>query len=273
MVIGIEKQLEAYKLIFTIENKLRVGMHNIMVNKRDLIYFTNENFPNFRYEKVSGEKEIDIISLATNRKNIEKEINISLGYDYPLFWYLDYAVLIAVLDTFWEHYFKDIFLRPRKHKNEILSRLDTLNPIRNAIAHNRYISNIDFADITNSFVLLEKLIVAKYLSNFDEIVMNTKENLIVILEKYCDDFSYAINNNQLIHNHQIRMLLNNLSGLMMIAGESNIYFDIIELQNIIKSYNQLPRKPGRGDDLKEFKKKTKILKKIKELRNYVRRLA
>ena len=96
---NINKQLKAYESIFLIENKLRVSMHNIMVQKIGLDYFNEKVFPEYEYTNVAGSKKINIRKSAFERRGTERKYNIRLGYDYPYFWYLDFTLLVSLMDV------------------------------------------------------------------------------------------------------------------------------------------------------------------------------
>jgi len=76
--IDINKQLKAYQMIFTIENKLRVSMHNIMVKKEGSDYFTNQVFPEFKYGSLSNKEKTNVVMSAKQRRgrNVNRKMTL-----------------------------------------------------------------------------------------------------------------------------------------------------------------------------------------------------
>ena len=257
--IDINKQVTAYQLLFIIENKLRVTMHNIMVKNKGSAYFTNQVFPEFVRDPPSENKKTNVVMLAEQRKGYEKEYNIALGYDYPYFWYLDFTILISLLDAFWDKYFYKIFRRPKKRvKDEILNRLRNIVKIRNAIAHNRYISNIDLADLESSLKILDINLDDDFLTNFAEIALNSFETLVNTFISYCTEIQSTVKRGKYIDKFKIDKLQSLFSVILSITENTEQINCFEKLVVLFKEYNKLPRKPGKGDLIKLFKKDSDI---------------
>ena len=258
----INKQLKAYESIFLIENKLRVSMHNIMVQKIGPDYFNEKVFPEYEYTNVAGSKKINIRKSALERRGTERKYNIKLGYDYPYFWYLDFTLLISLIDVFWDEYFHEVFNTTKKFKSDLLSRLNNIHPTRNAIAHNRYISDIDLHDLESILKILNISFNEHLLIGFEEIALNSFENLIIRLGKSLRDLNEIIGTGEYINREILRELKSNFSALLSSFDGEEEVICFTSLINLLYEYNKLPRKPGRGSEIKTFVQENDLTQKI-----------
>ena len=267
--IKVQKQADAYEILFNIENMIRVSMHNIMIEKVGISYFSEKTFPPFLYKSISKDK-IDIIKKANSRKQAEKKYNLSLGYEYQHFWYLDFKILIAVLDNFWNIYFNDIINESNNIKEELINRLKLIIPARNALAHNRYISNIERNDIENSFEIINIHINKKYLFNFQNLAINIYEKIV---EEILIIFEQIIEKIKSLKTIEYNILYNLKSSYSVYISINKID-EINEINSIIElliNYNKLPRKPGSGDIIRKFISNNKLDNKISNFVNSIRR--
>ncbi len=185
---GIKKQSKAYTLLFLVENMLRVSMHNIMVSKIGTDYFREEIFPEYDCLELLGPgKRIDICRAASERKSFEKHINKCLGYTFTHLWYLDFRVLLSMLNVF-TAYFDPIFVNS-KTKDDLLSRLRNIEAARNSLAHNRFISDIDLADIQSLHTSLERGLNKIYLIDFMTLALNPSE---ILINKFSDTMQHLL---------------------------------------------------------------------------------
>ena len=266
----IDKQIKAYEYSFLIENMLRVSMHNIMVKKEGLTYFHENIFPEYEYKGITSQKKINVVTSAKQRKGTERKYNIWLGYDYPYYWYLDFSVLISLLDAFWDNYFHAIFKsRKKKTKEDILSRLKRVIPIRNAVAHHRYISNIDINDLESLFTILKASLNESYLNNFYNIALNSFENLVRNFVRQCDEIKNFIKRGKYLDKSKIDELKSLFSALLSDSVAENVLDEFNEIIDILIKYNRLPRKPGRGNEISHFRSETNLEEKISLLAKHL----
>jgi len=257
----IAKQSEAYKILFDIENKLRVGMHNLMIEKEGICYFSKNIFPPFEY----GKRNLSIIDSVLSRKSKEKDLNLKLKYEYPHFWYLDYKILIATIEHFWGMYFNSLFNINEQCKDDVICRLLFVAPIRNAIAHNRYISHIDLNDIKSLHAILEASIEKKYLYNFNDVALNSFEIIIDDLIDICKNIREKISTKIIINSDKLRNLKSIYSIYNSIIEKQDDLSIINQVIRQIDTYNNLPRKPGNAKKINDFVKDTELLNKLDSL--------
>ncbi len=245
----IDKQKKAYELTFLIENNLRVSMHNVMVKKVGINYFTESTFSDFVYEK----KNINVIQLAKERRGSERTNNIDLGYDFPYFWYLDFPVLIILIDVFWDKYFCEIFkTEKRRIGNEIINRLNYIIRIRNAIAHHRYVSTIEISDLKTVHQVLEKSFKRDYLYNFNDLALNSLAMIGCKFLESCLIIKTHLQEKTIINASTMSYWRSTFSAVYSMADLKSTLNEFELLVAIIRKYNNLPRKPGKGDVIRDF---------------------
>lgn len=145
---SIRENLESYSNIFCIENSLRLIIVETL-------------------EKLIGPKWFESIppDLRDNIKEkveYEKKINWKKIVLFNPVCYLNFPDLKKIILSFWEKAFKSIF----KRKEIIESIFIKLEPIRNALAHNRPLNNEDLLDTKEAFVELRNMIGADRISMF-----------------------------------------------------------------------------------------------------------
>lgn len=261
----IDKQKRAYELTFLIENLLRVSMHNLMVKKVGVNYFVEAVFPEFEYKKISGSKQINIVVEAKKRKSLERQYNITRNYDWPYLWYLDLTILIALIVNFWNEYFYEMFTEPNRIKNDIILRIENILPVRNAVAHHRYISSIDFSDLESLLKVLKESLNDLYINNFDKFTFNTGESLFICLIHNLKEIKDLIKAGNYIDRRKLRDLKSMLGALAAILVKDDYIQISEEIIVIIEKYNKLSRKPGQGEKITAFQKETLIENKIIKL--------
>ncbi len=261
IITSINKQAKAYSVMFNIENILRVAMHNIMVQKIGIEYFNINIFPEYEYRELAGDKKINVIMKAKERKKSEKIYNLNLGYDYNYFWYLDYNILISLLEIFGNKYFNELF-KNSKSKSDIILRLKNAAPIRNKIAHNRYISNIDLNDLESLSIILNNGLNNTYLHNYNELALNSLEELLSTFKSSFCNILDIIKNKRIIQHDMLRKLKSTFSAILEVNEIKKTKNDFEEILKIIESYNKLPRKPGRGKEIFDFIHQNGLIDKI-----------
>ncbi len=264
----IDKQSRAYEHLFIIENLLRVAMHNVMVRAVGTDYFNEETFPEYVYKEINPDSIINIVKSAKEKKALEKPYKLAMGYNYPYFWYLDYMILISVIDIFWDDYFVELLKKP-KIKKDILYRLKSVSHIRNAVSHNRYISENDISELKTLNSILMESINDFLIFNFNDLALNPLDDLKEISKNQIADLISAIDKKLIINRSKLRSLKSSFSALIPFFKENEILSTFDEIITIIDQYNKLPRKPGRADELNLFLEESKLIVKIKCLLNLI----
>lgn len=266
----IDKQKRAYELTFLIENLMRVAMHNIMTAKQGANYFDEKALPEFEYREIKASGKINVVNAAKQRKGTERRYNLALGYDYPFFWYLDFRVIISLIDVFWTKYFHRMFkTKSNKVKQEIISRLKLIVPIRNAVAHHRYLSNVDVADLEGCYKILRANLNPDYVRTFSNLALNSLEGIVGKLVASCQDLRYVLGKGKYVDRDKIFQFVSSFSAVVSatdIITQVSLFEDVMGL---LKRYNQLPRKPGRSKDIELFIEQTSIATKIALLSDLV----
>ena len=265
-MINSERQYNAYSLVFIIENKIRVAMHNILVKTFGIGYFDNKCLPNFEYEFNGELKQFNCIDKVKSKKNNEPKYIQKSGFSYPYLWYTEYSELVILLDHFWETVFFNIFLNPKNIRHEFIEKAFALIIVRNSVAHNRYINQNNYSDLESFKFILDYAIQQDYLSNYDELVFNKLENLRNEFEKRTSVIESQIEKVEFIKRDNLRNWRSLYSALM--PNLTNEYLsDFEELYSLLELYNKnSPNKPGRSDDIKLFIRENGISEKIKKFK-------
>jgi hypothetical protein len=264
--VKLNRQIEAYMRMFTIENLLRVGMHNCLVKSKGANYFIESNFPEFDYNLDGNQIHIDtfkIVSVAKSKKSEEIKYKVKLGYEYSYLWYLDFMHLLMILDHFWTVYFLDMFNNPKNIKSDFIQRGINLSQIRNAIAHNRYVSDTEFQDLQNFYEIVRVAMKDEHLLNYEELVYNNLEQLRINFIKSSSQISKQIEKGQVITRGELRnwrILFSALQPIEIFPDRENLFSEVF---NLINQYNNtLPRKPGSMNEINKFVKENKLIEKI-----------
>lgn len=263
----IQKQGRGYSRIFLIENILRVSMHNIMIKKVGVDYFKIEVFPEYEHEEFRGRNKTNIINTASDRKNLERKSNVFLNHDFPHFWYLDFDILISVIDYFCDKYFQEIF-KNNYFRKEIIFRLKNIRPIRNAIAHNRYISAVNLADLESLYEYLKIGLNNNYNHNFADISLNPLEKILSNFQDNIENIKIMIGRGEYLSREIFRTLNSNFSVLYSIKIDEDLLRKYNEIFNLLETYNKLPRKPARGNVISDFRKSSNIEELISSFAKY-----
>jgi hypothetical protein len=254
----ISKQARAYSLMFLIENMLRVSMHNAMVRKRGLDYFSEGYFPEYECAEIRGPgKPICVVSHARDCKSSERLSDLWLGNDYPYLWYVDFRVLVSMLEQFGAEYFDDIFVN-KKVKHDIIYRLKRMYPIRNAIAHCRYLSDVAISDIDSLHEFMSKYLESTYIEGFEDIVLNSLEGLLMKFKECGEEVRRAVVSGEVVGRPILRDFQSKFSALLSNEVSDMIISEFVRILDLLTQYNKLPRKPGRGKELWEFRESTKL---------------
>lgn len=264
--LGLNRQTEAYIRMFTIENLLRVGMHNCLVKTKGAHYFVEKNFPEFNYNLDGNLIHIDtikIVNTARSKKSEEIKFKVKLGYEYHYLWYLDFIHLLMILDRFWTVYFLDMFINPKNIRSEFIQRGFKLSHVRNAIAHNRYISDIEFNDLNSFYEIVKVVIKEEHLLNYEDLVYNSLEELRISFIQSSIEISEQVKNGKVISKVVLRNWRNLYGTLQPLENFMKLEKLFDEVYDSIQQYNKvLPRKPGRMDEINNFVNENKLIEKI-----------
>jgi hypothetical protein len=260
------KQSKAYTLLFLVENMLRVSMHNIMVSKIGTDYFREDIFPEYEYlELVGPNKKINICRGASEKKSSEKHINKCLGYTYAYLWYIDFRILLSMLNAF-SSYFDPIFVN-NKTKDDILIRLRNIDAVRNSLAHNRFISDVDLADIQSLHTTLDQGLNKIYLADFVTLALNPSEILICKFSDTLQQLLTMIKKGDFIDRKVLRVMKSQFSAILSLGISQEAIKDLEHIIMLISEFNKLPRKPGQRADISSFLAKTGLDSNISDFMN------
>lgn len=259
--IELDQQLKGYEFSFLIENMLRVSVHNILVKRIGINYFTIANFPEYSDKSIRPDIKLNIVQKAKQLKAEGRLDSIPHYKDYPLLWYLDYRILISMVNNFWDSYFFDLFNKP-KLKISILDKLNSISNIRNSIAHNRFLNKYEINETSNAYNLLKISIKNIYLENFEDIVFNPIEKRKDILLNLFDKVISLLNGLNVIDRRTIRNINSLMSDYLDIYDKPFCMEKLEEIKNLIDSYNGLPRKPATGYKIRSFLTSSDLIEKL-----------
>ena len=171
--------------------------------------------------------------------------------------------LLMILDQFWTVYFLDMFDNPKNIKSDFIQRGISLSQIRNAIAHNRYVSDAEFRDLQNFYEIVKVAIKDQHLLNYDELVYNNLEQLRINFIKSSGEISKQIEKGQVITRDELRNwrnLFGTLQPIEKFPDHEKLFNEVFDLIN--QYNNTLPRKPGRMDEINNFVKQNNLIEKI-----------
>ena len=177
---------------------------------------------------------------------------------------MDFRILIAVLDVFWDSYFYEIY-NSKRDKDDLIFRLKSISPIRNAIAHNRYISNIDLNDLRSLLKLLSYSINKSYLKDFDKLTTNSYEIVAEKILNMCNVILWKISEKLVISKGNINSLKSTYSVFNNLMDNGIDIQKLVEIVELLNRYNNLPRRPGSGEMIKKFLNSSLLVSKISNL--------
>lgn len=254
------RQSNAYVMFFIIENILRVSSYNCLKSRIGSNVSLKIVFPTFKSKYVK--EQIDIPESVLKKKKETME-NINLGYSYPDFWYLDYFILVVILDYFWDKYFSDIFDTSIISKKKLISKLLEVSGIRNSVAHNRFLSPLDFAKIQDLYTIIDGAINVKYIHNYKSMVYTIPDDLREIIVHRIKSMIMLISERKVVPPKYITEIKDNLFSLSnIIVIRADITHEYENVKRIILEYNGMSRIPGKGQKIKLFVDQTDLIKKL-----------
>jgi hypothetical protein len=179
--------VDAFKLLFNIENALREFIVKEMTRRCGQ-----------KWHK--GRLPSDVLAKYTAARQYERRTKwLSFIPHHPIY-YIDFPDLKKILEQ--NNNWNDVFSATFVHKNITVESLFSIEPLRNAIAHNRMLSEADLHQLHASYQRLQNLIgieefeiLLRYTSHYfslpdelrrlnDELLFSTKciENLAPITE-------------------------------------------------------------------------------------------
>ena len=252
--------------LFHIENLIRVATHNLLVLKLGPNYFTEKHFPAFEITEFGKLNTYNLVSESLTKKNDEKKYKQNIGFDYPYLWYLDLSQLTILIEQFWSVYFFELFSNPKNIKDDLFVSLKRVRPIRNSIAHNRYLPLIEYNEIVSCYELVKGSLRKELLFNYEQLVFTLIENQKNEIKSLIEKITELI----LKYNFIDRLLIKNLQSTYTIYIQSinTNQLDVDKfsiLIELLRDYNKLPRKPGVVDLHDKFINENKIELKLKSL--------
>ncbi|MCE5316114.1 MAG: hypothetical protein LLG04_01955 [Parachlamydia sp.] len=256
--LQFRRQAHAYVLMFSIENMLRVSMHNAMVRKVGSVYFTEASFPEYEAKRLRGEgRSVNVVDMANDRKNIERRNGVWLGNDFSYFWYIDFTVLITMLEQFGGEYF-DVIFRNTQAKRDIAYELEKVFPIRHAIAHCRYVSDAALSNLESLNALMKSGLDPLYLESFESLALNSVDGLVLAFNESCGAISETVAKGEVVNRPLMREFQSKFSALLSNEMSEACVQTFLDILRLLGDYNRLSRKPGKGSEINAFKDRTRI---------------
>lgn len=235
-----------------------------MVEKIDVNYFTEKTFPAFHYPSIT-KKKINVIAQAEKLFKLEKKTNLILGYDYPRFWFVDFRTLIAMIDVYWLTYFSEVF--ENTTQLEIITALFEIAPIRNAIAHHRFVSDNDFDQLNNCYELIKKSLAKRFLVNYNELAFNKYESSIQVFKELVNNILFKTKRGSVIEKDLFQRFQSSFSILYQLLQDNKKLSLFNESIEIIQHYNSFSRKPGKYSSINKFLHDSNLEQKLKKIKN------
>jgi len=187
-----DKNADAYKIIFELENKIRLIILHLMNNKNKKWWEDLNGKYIDRVEKMKSEDDVYMVeALSRIRKNISDEVedkykNIILTHDI---YYTNLKDLYFIIKRYWNDIFSKFF--NDQDIKEFYWKLDRANTIRNKIMHSKPITKIETSFIDNFKSYINEQI------NIAQIDTQTLQ-LHLSLSNLIDEITDEVNNNLLL---------------------------------------------------------------------------
>jgi hypothetical protein len=261
----IKNNIKGYKALFLLENYLRGKIDEILLNNYRSDYFTPKKY--FFNDKKNN--VIDIYEKAKKRFNREtKEKSINLNKE-KLINFIDFNDIVLIFEKEWNILSK--FFPNNWNLNLIKAKLSALEIIRNKIAHNRIIREIEYQEINTVFDY--------FLRNLDDSTIeqylpftldDKKEKQIKTNIEGLEEILRNITKSVEIKDNFIKILLNTKRILRQkkefISDSNDLLDNIVES---LKKYSNLPRTLGKHTEIQSFVEKNKIKENLKIIIDYL----
>ena len=251
-----DHQTESYKLIYTIENALRLALHNYLIKNNDKNYFNKNTF--------GGEKGEKIINTVNLRMAQAEKYGNLIKSEIPHFWYLDLGILADLMDDKWEDFSRDIF-KPNIKKENIIGELKNIIDIRNSIAHNRPITNENYSELTVIKRRVIDQLRKKYIKNFNSLTTNDLSSIFKSLGKILEDFIDKINRYEPLKLNSLQDIINTIE----LRGMGLDNYDYDSLINDLYGYNKIGKYSDYGKKIKDYLDKKNIISRIVDFKKII----
>lgn len=257
--------LEAYNLLFNLENYLRFHIHKKLIEKSGLNYFDKN-----KYISKKRTSENDLYEEAMKRYEKEKKLKIP-NVEVPLIYYLDFIDLSFIIEKEWS-IFKKYFPGEINYTN-IKNKLYDISIIRNRIAHNRIIRKVDYNYI--------EIVYDIFLRNFDEKCI---ENIVPFKEgefdkkldnlyNRLDEICGKINKMKILKENENGIITDLKNIIYFLPNiDDNSMSDINKLITLIDKYYHFDRIRGKGYLIEEWLSKVEFNNKFEKVQNILLKL-
>lgn len=259
----LKTNIEGYQYLFLLENFLRGKIDEILTEKLGKNYFSLNTF----YYIDNRNYRIDIYEKAFKRYERSIKIKSIIPSNEKIINYIDFKDISVIFKEKW-NILKEFF--PSGWDiNHIESKLSSLEHIRNKIAHNRLLREIELQEIKVVFDYFlrnfENKTLERYLSQEIKESKNEEKNeLIMILleiQKKLKSVSKL--------NLNIDLILRKIK--IVLSGKNNyvpsIENDVRLLLDDLEDYDNKPRIVGKRDELKLFIREKKLVERLNSLIN------
>ena len=264
-------QVDAYKSMYLLENKLRLSLHNHLSRKFGDNYFRKDLFTPFEHD--ISEKTIDVVSRIESR--VRKETQL-LGKERGIhqIWFLDYKVLIILISHYWDSdlQLSTMFNQGKtEDKDYLVRRLQSLVEVRNDIAHNRIVDRIGANDIESVLNDITNNIKGKYLEVHEIVLNRNSVKLLSELMSILMELISVLNNMGMA---KLSPLISIRHTLAVVLPQRDFTIIVQRLEIIIellKNYNEL-RRPNQPEVIEQYLDENQLFDKISELICEIERL-
>jgi hypothetical protein len=247
---------EAYGMMFNLENLLRIKIDEVL----NIIYNSNYFIKGKYILKINKNKR-DLFDSASKRKQLEVLDKVPNSNNTPLIYYIDFGNLAFIMSIEWEH-LKGNF-SGKWDMDKIKQVLSSLESIRNRIAHNRPIREIEFQEIKVAYDYF-----LRYLENLsiDDILSNPISNNINVslIKKKLNKILINIKNRDIVDDDWLNVLEN---GKKLLLSSPQVVKNIDELIKLFTKYTKIPRITGSYLRINKYVNENKVEEKLNFILN------
>jgi hypothetical protein len=266
-----EHQLEAYKVLYQLENILRVALHKFMTEKFGENYFTEEIFSPFFHSSLK--REINIVSYIKGKQKEELEL-LNEKEEIHEIWYLDYRILVLIIEHYWDddigccNIFKNL---DDDKKTYIFTRLSNLMKSRNNIAHNRKIEEITLTQVKSVLDEIPDYVKSEYLDISKEFLITTSSQVLNELILELQNLISLINIFEFVKPKILDSIKINLGIILKKDVSKSFINELGDVVSLLKNYNSL-LKPSSREKVSLFIKDNLLLEKINNIMHGVKEI-
>ena len=251
-------QLAAYEKLYLIENLLRLTLHYFLFDTHGEGYFNSEYLPAFHDDRISGRK-VDPVNTAIKRAERDS-ISYDDASDARYLLYVDFPVLVGLVNQLWDLGYNNMIREKTKNINStIIPRLFDLSIIRNAIAHNRKVTQELSIEIESTYNRLKRIFKTDVLATVSDYIdysdISIRFRFTTVLNELLEKLKQRLMADDLESRIRIYYKITLLTGL-----KENVEYlaDYNSLVIILGKYNRLPRIEGRGDIIDKYIKESDL---------------